>query len=69
MVVVIAIDAWTKWVEYRIINPLDSCKTSHFLHKDIICCYGVPAVIWCNQGKEFKGDFAAMCQHYGISQR
>ena len=68
MVVVIAIDAWTKWVEYRIINPLDSRETSRFLHEDIICCYGVPAVIRCNQGKEFKGDFAAMCQHYGISQ-
>ena len=48
-VVVIAIDAWTKWVEYRIINPLDSCETSRFLHEDIICCYGLPAVVWCDQ--------------------
>ena len=52
-VVVVAIDAWTKWVEYRIINPLDSHESSHFLHEDIICRYGVPAVIRCNQGKEF----------------
>ena len=59
--VVIAIDAWTKWVEYRIINPLDSRETSHFLHEDIICRYGVPAVVRCDQGKEFEGDFAAMC--------
>ena len=28
-----------------------------------------PSVIRCNQGKEFEGDFAAMYQHYGISQR
>ena len=57
----IAIDAWTKWVEYRIINPLDSRETSCFLHEDIICRYGVPAVVWCDQEKEFEGDFAAMC--------
>ena len=57
----IAIDAWTKRVVYRIINPLDSRETSRFLHEDITCCYGVPAVVRCNQGKEFEGDFAAMC--------
>ena len=66
--VVIAIDAWTKRVVYRIINPLDSRETSRFLHEDIIWHYGVPEVIQCDQGKEFEGDFAAMCQHYGISQ-
>ena len=47
-VIVIAIDAWTKWVEYRIITPLDSHETSRFLHEDIICRYGVPAVIRCD---------------------
>ena len=57
----ITINAWTKWVEYRIINPLDSCEISHFLHEDIICRYRVPAVVRCNQGKEFEGNFAAMC--------
>ena len=38
-----------------VINPLDSHKTSRFLHEDIICRYGVPAVIWCDQGKELRG--------------
>ena len=28
-----------------------------------------PSVIQCNQGKKFEGDFVAMYQHYGISQR
>ena len=55
-------------VEYKIINPPDSRETSRFLHEDIICGYLVPAVIRCNYRKEFEGDFAAMCQYYGISQ-
>ena len=35
--IVLAIDAWTKWLEYKIINPLDSRETSIFLYEDVIC--------------------------------
>ena len=35
--IVLAIDAWTKWLEYKIRNPLDSRETSIFLYKDVIC--------------------------------
>ncbi len=30
--VVMAVDVWTKWIEYRVINPLDSRETSMFLY-------------------------------------
>ena len=30
--VVLAVDVWTKWIEYRVINPLDSCETAKFLY-------------------------------------
>lgn len=51
--IVMAIDAWSKWIEFRIINPLDSRETARFLYDDIICRYGVPAFIRRDQGTEF----------------
>ncbi len=59
--VVLAIDAWSKWIEYRVINPLDSRETALFLYEDIVSRFGVPAFIRCDQGVEFQGDFAALC--------
>ena len=35
----------------------------------MICRYGVPAIVRCDQGTEFDGDFSNLCAHYGIIQR
>ena len=54
----LAVNAWSKWLEYRVVNPLDSRETALFLYQDIICRYGTPVVIRRDKGKEFEGDFA-----------
>lgn len=43
--IILAIDAWSKWTEYKVINPLDSKEAAKFLYEDIICRFGVPAYI------------------------
>ena len=50
---VVAIDAWSKWLEYKVINPLDSRETALFLYENIICRYGVPAFVRSDAGTEF----------------
>lgn len=67
--IILAIDAWSKWLEYRIINPLDSRETSKFLFEDIIARYGTPANVRVDAGTEFEGDFAALCSQLGIVRR
>ena len=63
---VVAVDAWSKWMEYRIINPLDSRETARFLYEEIVCCYGVPTFVRTDAGTEFQGDFSRLCSELGI---
>ena len=67
--VVIAVDAWSKWVEYRVLNPLDSRETARFLYENIICRYSIPSYVRTDSSTEFAGDFRTLCDQYGIQQR
>jgi Integrase core domain len=64
--IVTAIDAWSKWIEFRIVNPRDSREMARFLWEEIICRYGVPYAIRRDQGREFEGDFRNLCNQLGI---
>ncbi len=64
--VIMAIDAWSKWLEYRVINPLDSREAALFLYQDIVCRFGVPAFVRCDRGVEFDGDFTMLCKQLHI---
>ncbi len=64
--IILAIDAWSKWIEYKIINPLDSREAAIFLYENIVCRYGVPAFIRSDRGVEFDGDFSELSCQLGI---
>ena len=51
------------------INPLDSRETAKFLYEEIVCRYGVPTFIRCDQDTEFEGDFSRLCVDLGIVRR
>lgn len=65
---IVACDAFTKWVEAGPIASKSSSDTARWLHSEIVCRYGVPAVIRCDLGKEFLGEFARYCAHMGIAR-
>ena len=67
-VIVIAVDAWSKWLEYRALPHLMSEAMAAFLHEEIIAWYGTPAVVRCDQGTEFAGEFSRLCSFLGIVQ-
>ena len=64
--VVLAICGTTKWVEGKAIKTNNSMDTRNFLFDDIICRYGCPLIIHSDNGSEFKGEFAALCERLGI---
>ena len=47
-VIVIAVDAWSKWPEYRVLPHLTSEATAAFLYEQIIAWYGTPTVVRCD---------------------
>ena len=47
-VIVIAVDAWSKWLEYRVLPHLTLEATAAFLYEEIIARYGTPAVVRCD---------------------
>ena len=66
--IVIAVDAWSKWLEYRVLPHLTSEAVATFLYEEIIAWYGTPAVVKCDQGTEFAGEFSRLCNYLGIAQ-
>ena len=65
-VLVVAICIFSKWVEAA---PLpDHCSTTiaHWLHFEIVCHYGAPAMVRCDRGTEFRGAFARYLACMGI---
>ena len=65
----IAVDAWLKWLEYRVLSHLTLEATAAFLYEEIIAWYGTPAIVKCDLGTEFAGKFAQLCSYLGIAQR
>ncbi len=62
-----AVDAYTKWVEVGIADgPYTSLWVANWVHLNITCRYGVPAVVRCDRGTEFRGDFQKYCHAFGI---
>ena len=67
-VIVIAVDAWLKWLECHALPHFRSDATVAFLYEEIIARYGTPAVARHDQGTEFAGEFSRLCSYLGIAQ-
>lgn len=66
--VLLSTDYFTKWVEaesYVIVTDIDIIK---FTWKNIICRFGTPRYIICDNGTQFNNaGFRTFCQRYDIT--
>ena len=55
--VVVGVDSFTKWPEDLALKERNSRVIARWLHRDIVCRYGAPAVVRTDNGREFFGEF------------
>ena len=53
----VAIDAYSKWVEAKAIPHPNSTLVSKFFLEDILARFGAPLAVRTDNGSEFKGEF------------
>jgi len=64
--ILVAVDKFTKWIEFKPINTLKASKAAEFI-QDIIFRFGVPSKIITDLGTNFTGsDFSDFCDNWGI---
>jgi hypothetical protein len=63
---VVAVCPFSKWVEAAPLTDKSSHTVMQWLHKDIVCRFGVPWGIRVDQGREFRGSFERYCKSLGI---
>lgn len=49
----VAVDYFTKWIEAEPLARITASQVQKFVWKNIICRYGIPAVIIADNGKQF----------------
>lgn len=67
--IIVAVCAFTKWVEAAAVRNVDSATTARFLHEHIICRYGVPGIVRTDRGVEYRGRFDRYLGELGVSHR
>ena len=55
--IVVAICAYSKWVEARAIPHPNSANIAKFFLEDILARFGAPLAVRTDNGSEFKGEF------------
>jgi transposase InsO family protein len=64
--ILVAIDKFTKWIEYKPIASLTSAKVVEFIH-DIIFMFGIPNSIITDLGSNFtSSEFFDFCEQRSI---
>ena len=58
-----------KWPELGKVVRLDSGEVTRWFHCNIVCRYGLPAMVRTDQGQEFSGEFSAYLKAHGILHR
>ena len=60
--VLVAVDKFTKWIEYKPINQLTAKKATDFI-EEIIHRFGIPTTIITDLGTNFTGgEFREYCE-------
>ena len=67
--ILVAVDAFTKWVEAGPIVTRTAAEVTDWFHSNILARFGRPLVIKTDQGTEFKGAFQTYCDDLGIRMR
>ena len=53
---IVAVDPFSKWVEAGELPDHRSATIAAWVHREIVCRYGVPALIRTDRGTEFAGN-------------
>nr|CAH67397.1 H0115B09.9 [Oryza sativa] len=61
--VIVAIEYFSRWIEAEAVARITSASVQKFVWKNIICRFGIPKEIVCDNGKQFEsGKFKDMCK-------
>ena len=63
---IVAVCAFSKWVEAGPLEDKRSATVTRWVHSELVCRYGTPALIRTDRGSEFKGAFQAYAWRMGI---
>lgn len=66
--VLVITDYFTKWVEAESYQAVTSSDVENFVWKNIICRFGIPKYIVCDNGTQFNSKrFRGFCDKHGIT--
>lgn len=61
--VIVAIEYFSRWIEAEAVARITSAAVQKFVWKNIICRFGIPKEIVCDNGKQFESEkFKDLCQ-------
>ena len=64
--IVVAVCAFTKWVELGALLHTDAGTIRNWFHENILCRYGLPSIVCTDGGAAFKGEFRPYLWESGI---
>jgi hypothetical protein len=50
---IVAVDYYTKWIELEPLSSIASVKAQNFVFQKLICRFGIPAEVICDNGTQF----------------
>ena len=60
--ILVACDYFTKWIEAKPLVKMQDSDITTFVHRSIICRYGVPNILITDNGTQFTSRrFAELC--------
>ena len=65
---VIAVDAFSKWVEFGIFESKRAADKAEWLELNILARFGTPNIIRSDNGKEYDGEVDVLLREYGIKR-
>jgi hypothetical protein len=66
---IVVVDYYTKWIELEPLVSIASVKAHNFVFRQIICRFGIPAEVICDNGTKFTDkDFREMLAGLHIKQ-
>ncbi|KAK8935370.1 hypothetical protein KSP39_PZI013007 [Platanthera zijinensis] len=68
--IIMTIDYFTKWVEAEPLAKITEENAEQFVWKNIVCRFGIPAIIITDNGTQFTGkSFTKLCEDLKIELR
>ena len=65
----VAVYAFSKWVEVGVLQDRSSETVTRWFYREITCCFGTPAAVRTDRGKEFMGEFGRYLARLGVQQQ